>query len=574
METTTECIRLPRLNDYIKHWAEKSPDKPAMIQHEDGKTVSYKGFLSLIDFFALRLMDLGIGKGDRVASMLVLIPEHMALMYACFKIGAIFSPLDLRLKENEVVRDLNKIEPKVFFFLGRTPVRDFREVGRAVKERCPSVKHLVQFTPDPKPGDLLEGAVSITTMMDKKRLIWLKVKDIFAGRLEKAYSDIEPRTPALIIYTTGTTGDPKPALLCHQNIIVQNEILARGMDIGMGGDFRLLINLPPSHVGCVTECFMTTMFLGGTTVLLRIFDVRATLEAIEKHKVDVLGQIPTQFRMLWNHPDYGRHDLSSLRFVAYAGSAVDAAFLEKLSAMAPHYGTGIGMTENAGFATFTPRGISPDEMAGQVGRAFPDLAQVTIRKPMTEGGEAGDELPDGEVGEICYHPPIVFLGYYNMPEETAKTISKEGMLYTGDLGYFKNLGTYRALFLAGRRKFMVKQKGYNVFPDEVESHIAGLQGVDVAEVIGIPHRIFDEGIFAFVRVKKGAEVTAERVMEHCKQIASYKRPQHVEIWAADKEFPVTRSTKVDKMALKEIALSKVEDLRRAGKWDAQVETLS
>jgi fatty-acyl-CoA synthase len=568
METTTECIRLPRLNDYIKYWAEKSPDKPAMIQHEDGKTFSYKGFLTLIDFFALRLMDMGIRRGDRVATMLVLIPEHMALMYACFKIGAILSPLDLRLKENEVVRDLNKIEPKVFFFLGRTPVRDFREVGRAVKERCLSVEHLVQFTPDPKPGDLLEGAVSITTMMDKKRLVWLKVKDIFAGRLEKAFSTIEPRTPALIIYTTGTTGDPKPALLCHQNIIVQNEILARGMDIGMGSDFRLLINLPPSHVGCVTECFMTTMFLGGTTVLLRIFDVLATLEAIEKHKVDVLGQIPTQFRMLWNHPDYEKHDLSSLKFVAYAGSAVDAAFLDKLSAMAHDYGTGIGMTENAGFATFTPRGIPPDEMAGQVGRAFPDLAQVTIRKPMTESGEAGDELPDGEVGEICYHPPIVFLGYYNMPEETAKTLSKEGILYTGDLGTFKDLGTYRALFLAGRRKFMIKQKGYNVFPDEVESHLARLQGVDVAEVIGIPHRIFDEGIFAFVRAKKGSEVTAEQVMEHCKQIASYKRPQHVEIWPVDKEFPMTRSTKVDKMALKEIALSTVENLRRLGEWDA------
>ncbi|RPJ21234.1 MAG: long-chain fatty acid--CoA ligase, partial [Desulfobacteraceae bacterium] len=108
MDTTSQHIRLPRLNDYIKHWAEKTPDKPAMIQHEDGKTVTYKKFLSLIDFFALRLLDMGIKKGDRVATMLVLIPEHMMLMYACFKIGAILSPLDLRLKNEEVVRDLNK----------------------------------------------------------------------------------------------------------------------------------------------------------------------------------------------------------------------------------------------------------------------------------------------------------------------------------------------------------------------------------------------------------------------------------------------------------------------------------
>jgi acyl-CoA synthetase (AMP-forming)/AMP-acid ligase II len=226
------------------------------------------------------------------------------------------------------------------------------------------------------------------------------------------------------------------------------------------------------------------------------------------------------------------------------------------------------MTENAGFATFTPEGISIEEMAGQVGRAFPDLAQVTVRKPMDQEGRAGEELPDNEIGEICYHPPIVFLGYYNMPEETAKTISAEGILYTGDLGYFKDMGTYRTLYLSGRRKFVIKQKGYNVFPDEVESYLAALEGVDTAEVIGMPHRTFDEGIFAFVRPKKEAGITADQVREYVKGITSYKRPQHVEIWPAGKDFPLTRSTKVDKLALKEAATLIIEELRRQGKWDA------
>ena len=565
---STSFIRLPLVNSYIEHWAKIFPDKPAMIQHEDGKTVSYKRFLSLIDFFALRLLDMGVREGDRVATQLVLIPEHLMLMYASFKIGAIVSPLDLRLKDEEVVRDLNKINPKVFFFLGQTPVRDFRLVGQAVKTHCPSVEFLVQFTADPKPGELLDGAWSITGMMDKKKLLGLKIKNLFTRRLEKAYGQIQPRTPALIIYTTGTTGDPKPALLCHENIITQNEILARGMDVGLGSDLRILINLPPSHVGCLTECFMTTMALGGTTVLLRIFDVKMTLEAIPKHRVNVLGQIPTQYRMLWNHPDYPGTDLSSLRFVAYAGSAVDLAFLKKLSGMAPHFGTGIGMTENAGFATFTPVGIPPEEMVGQVGRAFPDLAEVTVRKPLNPDGSAGEEVPDGEIGEICYHPPLVFLGYYDLPQETAKTISTEGILYTGDLGSFKNLGTYRALFLAGRRKFVIKQKGYNVFPDEVEAHIGRMPGVEVAEVVGLEHRLFDEGIFAFVRPLPGATLTAEEVLAHCREIASYKRPQQVELWPAGREFPITRSTKVDKLALQKLAQPIVEQLRREGKWDA------
>lgn len=559
-------VRLPLLNSYIEHWARETPDKPAMLQHEDGKEISYKQFLTLTDFFALRLLDMGIGRGDRVATMLVLVPEHMMLMYACFKIGAILAPLDLRLKEDEVVRDLAKIEPKAFFFLGNTPLRDFRDVGRAVRDRCPYVEHLVQFTPDPEPGDILDGAVSITDMMDKKRLIFLKVKELLAGRLKKTYAAVEPQSPALIIYTTGTTGEPKPALLSHENIIVQNEVLARGT--GIDRDTRLLVNLPPSHVGCVTEGFMTSMYIGGTAVLLRIFDVKLTLEAIEKRRVSVLGMIPTQYRMLWAHPDYDNYDLSSLEFVVYGGSSVDAGFLKRMAHMAPRFGTGIGMTESAGFVSFTPSGISVEEMAGQVGQAFTDLAPITIRAPRNEDGTAGEELPDGEIGEICYAGPIVFGGYYNQPEATAQMLSREGILYTGDLGYFKDMGDYRALYLTGREKFVVKQKGFNVFPGEVETFIAQLDGVDMVEVVGIVHEVFDEGIVAFVREKPGAGLTAEQVLAHCEGIASYKRPQHVVIWPADQEFPLTRVAKVDKLALKAVAEPIIRQLREEGGWDA------
>ena len=313
---------------------------------------------------------------------------------------------------------------------------------------------------------------------------------------------------------------------------------------------------------------MTTLYMGGKAVLLRIFDTKATLEAIQRHRVKVIGQIPTMFRMLWNFPGYETYDLSSLECVVYAGSAVDTTFLKKLSRMAPKFGTGIGMTENAGFATFTPLGIPLEEMAGQVGRAFPDLAVVTVRKPMNTDGSAGEELAGEETGEICYHPPIVFLGYFNQPEETRRAISREGILYTGDLGYFKQMPGYKALYLSGRKKFLIKQKGYNVFPGEVEEHIARMEGVDTAEVIGMKHELFDEGIMAFVRPSKGAAVTAGDVMDHCKSIASYKRPQHVEIWPSDKELPLTRSTKVDKLRLTALAGPIVEKLRKEGGWDA------
>jgi len=559
--------KLPLLNSYVEKWAKETPDKPALIQHEDGKTITYKKFETMVDFFALRLLDMGIKKGDRVATMLVLVPEHILLMYACFKIGAIIAPLDVRLKENEVVRDLDKIKPKAFFFLGKTPIIDFREIGKAVRDNCSSVEHLVQFTPDPEPGDIIDGAVAITDMMAKGKIVCLKVKNIFSRQLEKAYAKVDTKTPALIIFTTGTTGEPKPAVMCHENIIVQNEILYRGVDMD-GSSMIMLVNLPPSHVGCVTEQLMTTLYAGGTAILLRIFDPKLTLEAIEKHRVNAFGQIPTQFRIEWALPEYEDYDLSSLEYAIYGGSAVDTVFLNKLAEMAPNFGTGIGMTETAGFYTFTPKGISVEEMAGQVGRSFDDLAPVTIRKPVNDDGTAGEEISDGEVGEICVSGPIVFQGYYDMPAETDRAISKDGWLYTGDMGYFKDMGSYRALYLAGRQKFVIKQKGYQVFPDEVQDFIASHQKVDVVDVVGVKHNVFDEGIFVFIRPKKGETLTADEIMEHCQNIASYKRPQHVEIWPEDKDFPLTRVAKVDKKELKVLAESIVEDLRKEGKWDA------
>lgn len=558
--------------DCIDVWAERRPDAVAMIQHEDGRHFTYRQFSRLTTFFALKLLDMGITAGDRVATQLVLVPEHLALMYACFRIGAIFAPLDVRLSDTEVVRDINKIRAAAFFFLGKTPVRDFRTVGKAVHDHCSSVIHLIQMTPDPAPGDIIPEARGITSLMNKSRLIWLKLKDLMTGRLKHVQETLNGRTPALIIYTTGTTGEPKPAVLCHENILVQNRILERGIDYqGDPSTFTILVNLPPSHVGCITETLMTTLFMGGKAVLLRIFDVGQTLEAIQKHRIKVLGMIPTMYRMLWNHPDYETYDLSSLEFAAYAGAPVDLPFLKKLAAMAPNVGTGLGMTENAGFATFTLPGTPAEAMVDQVGQTFPDLADVTVRKPMNPDGSAGDALPDEEIGEICYHPPIVFLGYWDQPEETRKTVSTDGILYTGDIGCFRIIQEQRSLCLAGRRKFIIKQKGYNVFPGEVEAHIAQLAGVDIAEVIGMKHALFDEGIVAFVRPCPGSDLSPAQVNEHCRKIAAYKRPQHVEIWPHDKELPLTRSAKVDKLQLKIVAEPIINDLRKRGAWDARTD---
>ncbi len=557
--------KLELLNNYIEKYAKETPENIAIIQHEDDKRITYKKLSTLIDYFAIRFLDLGIKKGDIIATQLVLFPEHIALAYACFKIGAIYAPLDLRLKKEEVKRDLDKIKPKLFFAHGKTERINFNEIVEHIRDNCNYIEDIIQIIPDAKPSDYVQGSLSVGALMKKSRLVFLKIKNIFTKQLEKAYKKVDKDTPVLIIFTTGTTGEPKPALICHENIIVQNRIIYEGVK-GIKSEDKMLVNLPPSHVGCITEMVMTTFFSGGTAIFLKIFDVELSLKAIEKHKITLLGQIPTQFRMLWAHPDYDKFKLSSLRFAIYTGSSVDVEFLNKLSKMSPNFGTGLGMTETAGFATFTPIGISVEEMSGQVGMAFEHLGKVSVRKPMKDGF-AGDECKEEEIGEICYHPPIVFKEYYNFPEATKKTISKEGILYSGDLGFFKNMGNYKALYLSGRDKFVIKQKGYQVFPDEIQAFIAEHPKVDQVDVVGIKHKLFDEGIFAFVKPKHGVLLSSDEILEHCKKIASYKRPQHVEIWDTKKPFPITRSVKVDKLELIKEAEIIVKNLREKAKWD-------
>ena len=170
-------LKLTLVNDYIRKWAAETPDKVAIVQHEDGKQITFKRLATITDFFALRLMSLGVKKGDIVATQLALFPEHVALMYACLRIGAIFAPLDLRLKKEEVKRELDTITPVAFFFLGKTPIINFSEIGEFVRDNCKYIKHLIQVLPQESQSEVIDGATSLIKLMNKPTLIWLKIKD-------------------------------------------------------------------------------------------------------------------------------------------------------------------------------------------------------------------------------------------------------------------------------------------------------------------------------------------------------------------------------------------------------------
>ncbi len=553
-------VLLPRLFDYVdKHAAEKG-DAWAIIEYDTGKEVNWTEFMMSSKAFAAKLLDIGLKKGDIVATSLPLLKEHIYLMYACYRIGVIFAPLDLRLKAQEIIRNFDKIHPKAYFFLGKTERIDFRPmIAEVMKKHKKTTKFWVQFQPE---EDLImDGAVGISEFT--KDITEVFMKSFSTGVVEKAQDTVEKQDPCLIIFTTGSTGYPKAALLNHKNILVQNIGLAVGFD--MLPEDVMCVNLPPSHVGCVTEQLATTIYKGGTSVILHIFDAEKTLDAIQKYKVTILGQIPALFAMQWRLPNYKDYDLSTLKFAIYAGQAVSKPFLEQLSTMAPRIGSGFGLTESAGFITYTNPDASVDDIVTGIGYDMP-ISPISIRDPMQPNGKAGDEKIPGEVGEITFSGPQVFLGYYGDEENTKNTISTDGFCYTGDLGSYDDQG----LKFAGRSKFLIKPKGYNVFPTEVEDHIErALKGkVGTVAIVGVPHEVFTEGIMAFVEKAKGVdELSVDDLESAMKDIAAYKRPSHFEIVDSG-EIPLTRIGKTDYMILQTKGKDIAKKLRSEGKWDA------
>lgn len=543
------------LHGAIAKWAAERPNTTAIIEFETGREFTYRQFDETTTLWAMRLLELGYRRGDYLATMLPLTVEHIFLEYACFKIGVIHAPLDQRLKPDEVIRSLSLIQAKGFVLLGRTPVADFTPVAEAVRSSCDYVEHLVQFAAG---EDLAEGALPAQTMTE----VGPATRD--DPKLARLFAEttraIRPPDGAQVIYTTGSTGFPKPALLSHRNITVQNLCLAGGCD--WFDIKRTLVNLPPSHVGCQGEELMTTFFTGGTAVILNRFDAENSLRAVERYKIESIGQIPSMFQMQWQLPNFAEYDLSSLQSAMFGGQQVTRPFVERLKMMAPSIATGLGLTEMAGFVTYTGLTDKIDHLVNGVGWAMP-ITPLSIRRPMNPDGTAGEELPHGTAGEICFSGPQVFIAYVNNPEAYRQTVSSDGICYTGDLGYLSENG----LVISGRSKLVIKPKGYQVHPAQVEQHFAELaDDVAACGAVGQPHDLVGEAIVLFLAPKAGRELSRARLEAHAQGIASYMRPTHYVLLEAG-GLPLNRIGKTDYQRLKQLAAAEAERLRSLGQWD-------
>jgi fatty-acyl-CoA synthase len=547
------------LHGVVAKWALAKPDAVAVLSADGARTLTWNQFDRHTTALAAELLRRGFSKGDFLVTQLPLTVDHVLLEYACFKIGVIVAPIDLRLAAGEVVRVLQKLRPRGFVGLGVAAPFDFRSTWTAILENRSGIEHLFAVS-----TEAISGTRALAEITESAQRAAQNVNTARSATLEKASAEITPDDGALVIFTTGSTGSPKPALLSHRNITIQNMCMSGAI---FGGDLglRTLVHLPPSHVGCQTEMMMSTLFGGGSVVLLEAFDPSKTMRAIQQHGVQIFAQIPAMFNLVWMLKDYDQYDLSSLGLVAFGGNSVSKAFVDRVAGMAPLVGTGLGLTECAGFCTYALlKSGDHERLATGLGVDMP-IYPCTIRQAMREDGNAGDELPDGEIGHVCFRGPQTFLGYVNDPEATAKTISRDGYLYTGDLGIRDAAG----LRLTGRAKWVIKSFGHQIYPGDVESHIASMtEKVASCVVVGAPHEVVSEAVVALVEMRSAIELDVKELNQHARTLPPYMRPRHWIILEPGK-MPLNRLAKPDYLRAQEMAREEVAKLRARGEWDSR-----
>jgi len=552
-----ELNQYPRIFDWVDRWAQEFPDEIAIIEYYSDEKITWKEFASMTKLQAAKLLTLGIKKGDIVATSLTFLKEHAYLMYACARIGAIIAILDIRLKMTEIDRHFYNINPKAYFSHGKTHFADFRPnlkmmIDKYGKKNGGTCELFVQIQ---KESDLVvDGAMSFSSFMKDVKFDF---KD-----LEKAQKLVGKRDPILILFTTGSTGYPKPALICSENILMQN--IGEKVAWDVNENDTMLVNLPPSHVGGSTIQFMGQVYSRGKACLLPIYNPVQSLDAIQKYKITFVGMIPALYSLIWRVPNYKSYDLSSLRFAIVTGQTVTKEFLKKLSDFCSNFGSTFGLTELGGVCTYCPYHMSIDEVHNTAGFDSP-ICPISIRGQMKEDGSAGDEKSPGEIGHMAFSGPQPFLGYLHDEENTRKTISKDGFCYTGDLGSYDELG----LHFTARFKNIIKPKGYQVYPKEIEDFIHSKlrNKISVVGVVGAHHDVFNEGVIAFVEKSPNVELKTDEIEKFLPEIASYKRPLHIEIIEPN-QMPLNRTNKIDYLALRKRGSELTEKLRSKGEWDS------
>ncbi|PQZ94687.1 p-hydroxycinnamoyl-CoA synthetase [Arthrobacter sp. MYb227] len=498
------------LGSWVHKRSVKSRDHVAVI---DGDVwLSYADLATRIDALANVLAGMGVSQGARVAYLGNNHPAFLETLFACGSLGAIFVPLNTRLAARELNYALEDSGATVLI----NP-KSLEKLADAALPGSPVYKRLQVADISGTPSDY-ERALADASSEHHDLAVALE-------------------DPAIILYTSGTTGQPKGAVLTHGNMTWNSFNVI--VDYDVTSDARALMIAPMFHAASLGMGVLPTLLKGGTLVLQDRFEPSAVLAAIEKHGITSLSGVPTTFQLLAEHPDWDNVDISSLRMLTCGGSAVPLRVLEAYEARGLGFSGGYGMTETAPGATALPAEHSRTKI-GSAGLAH-FFTDVRIGDPM------GNTLPAGEVGEILISGPNVIPEYWNRPEASAESFADGNWFRSGDMGYLDSEGF---LFISDRLKDMIISGGENIYPAEVEQAIMELDSVAAVAVIGVPDATWGEIPRAVVVVREGHSVDAEKILAHLDgKLARYKIPRTVVL--AD-ELPRTASGKIRKADLRKV----------------------
>ncbi len=514
----------------LRSSADRFSAREAIVDVGDSTTLSFTGLAAAAHDAARAFMSVGIERGDRVAIWAPNIWEWVVAALGLQSAGGVLVPLNTRFKGREAVYILGKSRAKALVtitgFLDTDYVALLRDAVDVASE-----------LPDLETSVVLRGAAPDGTRSWREFLAaGSAVGSAEAG--VRALS-VEPEDLSDILFTSGTTGNPKGAMLTHAQTLRAYRDWSEV--VGLRDRDRYLIVNPFFHAFGYKAGWLASLMMGATVLPQAVFDPEQVLARVPRDRVTVLPGPPTLYQTILNHPARDEHDLSSLRLSVTGAAAIPVELIVRMRKELTFETiiTGYGLTEASGIATMCRYDDDPETIANTSGRAIPGVEVRVV-------DEQGTEVPRGEPGEVVIRGYNVMLGYLDEPEETAATLDTDGWLHTGDVGVMDERGYLR---ITDRTKDMFIVGGFNAYPAEIENLVLRNENVAQVAVVGVPDDRMGEVGMAFVVLRPDVQATAEELMAWCRyEMANYKAPRYVEIVDA---LPLNAMGKVLKYELRD-----------------------
>ena len=554
-DTAGEPLLEMTVGDLLDHRAAEIPAQEAIVYScypEFGGALdirwSYQEYRERANLVARSLMALGLNKGDHIAVWAANLPEWLLLQMAAAKAGLVLVTVNPAYRARELEYVLKQGDVAALFFMARVRDHDCLATlhsmvtpgarnGEVTSDRLPMLRY-VSLVGAP-PAGLLEQEEWRPTLL---REMVAGGAQVSVEALRERQASVEPADPIMILYTSGTTGFPKGAVLNHHGTLNIAMVFAQRWQMRKGE--HGCTGMPFFHAGGCILAVLTNLYAGSTIHPLVAFDPQKALQIIGTERCTSLGGVPTMLIAMMQQPDFATHDLSSLRTVISGGTAVPVYLMEQVKErMGADVAILFGQTESHAAITLTLENDSFERKSATVGIPLPHV-EVKIVNPATR-----KLVPCGERGELCIRGFNVMLGYYKMPDKTAEAIDSDGWLLTGDLATMDAQGYVN---IVGRLKEMVIRGGENISPRETEDLLIRHPKVADVQVLGVPDTFFGEELLAVVIPKKGQQVTEEELREFCKEeISGQKIPRYFQFVES---YPTTASGKVQKFILRENAI--------------------